>query len=233
MKKSLLLAVGLFPLLMSCGNQNAQNAANGKGIIDCNSIELKQNGSTIFSKEYSFSPDGVFEYKNSDGEFIYTNNFVLDNENSDFTNNDIRWKSLRVYKDKYVIDPEDKVEEYKFNKFVGYVSIENNYYLNLDAKMVDCETKWGEWKASGENKASSTTSSDSSSTPSPYEKVLANPDNKKAYECLKTNFYPTLSHSSSNDEMMIVLDLAKKGGEYHSYFKYGDDVVASYEAKWF
>ncbi|GEM_PF-1504270 len=233
MKKSLLLAVGLFPLLMSCGNQNAQNAANGKGIIDCYSIVLKQNGASIFSETYAFSVDGVFEYKNSDGELIYTNIFSFDNENSDFANKVYRWKSLHVYKDRYVTDVNYEGEEYKFSKFVGHVSIESNYYLNLDTKMVDSETKWGEWKASDENKASNSTSSDSSSTPSPYEELMKNPDNKKAYECLKTNFYPTLSHSDSDSSMAIVLDSAIKGAEFHTYFKYGDDVVASYTAKWF
>lgn len=126
---------------------------------------------------------------------------------------------------------DEEGEEYKFNKFVGFVSLEQNYYLNLDAKMVDSEVKWGEWKSS-DNKTSSSSSSTSSS-PSPYETLFKDADNEKANECLKKNFYPTLTQGSGSTDTTIYLDISMKGSEFHTYSIYGDDATVTYTAKWF
>lgn len=189
--------------LVSCGNSISKK--DTRGIIDCYSISVKNGGLTVFSENYSISYVSVFEYKDDSGKCIYVSSRVgqayYDYQTGKETFTDL---PIEVYKNRY----EDKHVSYNFSRFVGYLSCENNYLLDLDARIIDSEIKFSQYLKSD----------------NPNNQDVIN--NKEAYEKAKKGFYTGYYNE-------IHTDMIESGMERHSYTKLGDDCVISYKAKWY
>lgn len=199
MKKLVVLIIFVFGLVLcSCSG----GIKNTSGVIDCYSISVKDGGSTVFNQYYSISYAKVYEYKNSDGESIYTSYRIKYQDVSDEKDS-----LIRVYTSRYTSDYQD----YKYAGFVGYLTVENNYYLDLDTKTIDSEIKYSEYLYSK----------------NPGEE---NGDNKKAYECAK-NCYYVLTSYTQNSYYNLKMDLEENGLERHIYTKLSDSSVITYKVK--
>ena len=179
--------------LVGCSNSDH---SGGKGVIDCYSIRVTNGGSTVFTGNYYAGYATVYEFKSADGKTIYTGQGVSDS-------------SINVYADRYT----NTYVTYTFSRFVGYLTVENNYYLNLDSRTIDSEVKWSEYKYE--------------SNPS-----TAYPDanNKEAYSCAKKGYYENIGYGSGSN---LRLDLTESSLERHTYTKLGDDSIITYVTKWF
>ena len=205
MKRNLVLGLLLAPCAL-CGCSSGETTIQTKGIVDCYSIRVTSGTSTVFYAEYSAGYAEVHEYKSSKGDSIYT-------DSPDYQTSSV----IRLYNNRYTND----YIEYSYVGFVGYLTIEKNYYLDLDNKLVDSEVKYSEYLYS-EN---------------PVADKKA--DNKKAYDCAEKNYFIKSSFSGVNDpdteEYVCILrtDLVEKSLMRHSYMKLGEDSVIDYKAKWF
>jgi len=199
-----ILSIATITVLCSCSNNGSSSSSNTKGVIDCYSIKVTEGGSTVFSQNYSASWARVYEYKDSKGSSIYTSTRTQTYDSS----YQMIDTPIRVYPDRYTSD----FTEYTYDKFVGYLTVENNYYLNLDNNTIDSETKYSEYLYSANPSGETLTA-----------------DNKKAFECAKTNYYII----TSNYNNVIRIDMEEKGLERHTYTKLGNDSIITYKAKWF
>lgn len=193
-RKSLLIGL-LSAATLMCSCSNGGTKTQIPGTIDCYSIRVYKTGntSTIYRHYYKISYSGVYEYKNSIGESIYTN---------------ARYNSgLMVYKNRYTI----QYDTYSYTNFVGWLTCEDNYYLDLNNKIIDHETKYQEYLYES--------NPDSSKA-----------DNSRAWECAKKGYYKILNDYYRGT---IYLDITDKSLETHDYTKLSDDCVIEYIAKWF
>lgn len=189
-----LFTVAILLILCSCST----NKTNG--VIDCYSIKVTSGGKSI-NQTYNASTARVYEYKSANGDSIYTSAELY---SYDYQSDSTTYK-LKVYADRYTSD----YIEYTYSKFIGWLTVENNYYLDLDNRTIDSEVKYSEYlyAKNPDNSAA---------------------DNKKAYECAKNNYYII-----SGSTYVLRLDLEEKGLERHTYTKLGDDAIIEYRAKWF
>ena len=198
MKKIKLIYLPLLAIcLVGCSNNDH---SGGKGVIDCYSIRVTNGGSTVFSETYYAGYATVYEYKSAEGKTIYTG---LGNADT----------SVYVYADRYT----NTAVTYNYSRFVGYLTVENNYYLNLDSRTIDEEIKWSEYKYE--------------SNPTTNYPDGTTPNNKEAYSCAKKGYYNAAGglYSTTN----IRLDMNESSLERHTYIKLGDDSIITYVAKWF
>lgn len=195
---------GLLIMFMLClCSCSANNQKNTSGTIDCYSIKVTDGGKTFFNETYSAYTSKVYEYKSANGDSIYTNNRIY---KSDFQGNIVDYK-IFVYQDRYTSD----YVEYSYSGFIGWLTVEHNYYLDLDNRTIDSETKYREYLYATNPEAGEA-------------------DNKKAYNCAKNNYYVVANYTRN---AILRLDLEEKGLERHSYTKLGDGSIVDYRVKWF
>ena len=209
MKKIMLAgALGLMLLLSSCSN--GKEIDNNKGTIDCYSIKITNGGKTTSSWEYHINYSYVYEYKDISGKAIYTNSHMM---GYDSNYNQVEY-SIRLFDNRYNSD----YIEYTYAGFVGYLTVEYNYYLDLENMVVDSDTKWLEYLYS-------------------TDPTTQSGDNKKAYECAQKNYYQISgsAYPSATGELYFTIrnDMAQTGLERHEYTKLGNDEEISYVVKWF
>lgn len=198
------------PLFALCGCSNGRTAAPTTGIIDCYSIKVAANGdSTAFSGTYQASVSSVFEYMSESGDYVYTDNHILNRYDGGGD------AVIRLYKNRYTND----YTEYSYVGFVGWLTFEKNYYLDLDNRIIDSEQKWSEYLYA--------------TNPSTESSTESSVDNKRAYQCAKSGYYRISSVIYSASYYSIRADLVEKTLETHSYTMLGDDSVITYQAKWF
>lgn len=207
MKKSkLIILTTTILMLCSCSSETNTNN-NTQGIIDCYSIKAKTDSNTILEKTYSSSLARVYKYQSASGDSIYTS-FRSTYNGAD--------TSLYVYKNQY----KSTYIEYTYKGFIGWLTCETNYYLDLDNRIIDIETKYREYLYDT----------------NPNDETA---NNKKAYNCVKNNCYYTESSGFELDETIgkyyfyLKTDLLEKSLERHFYIKLGADTVVEYKAKWF
>ncbi len=208
MRKSVcLLAVLSGCLLCGCSDLSK----NTSGIVDCYSIAVTNLSSSVYSAQYSISYSGVYQYKNSTtGESVYTD------EHSPYTSS-----KIRAYEDRY----SSKHTDYTYVGFIGWLTKENNYYLDLDKKIVIAEVKWSEYKYE--------------KNPDYRYESTSSADNNAAYHCASSNYYLSSDFYYDNklDDKVTVYAFAKdttqKSLERRSYVKLGEDCTIAYQAKWF
>ena len=206
MKKSKLIILTT-TILMLCSCSSGTNTNNNtQGIIDCYSITAKTDSNTILEKTYSSSYIEVYEYKNEKGDSIYTS-FHSKKDGAD--------TSLYVYKNQY----KNTYIEYTYKGFIGWLTCETNYYLDLDNRIIDIETKYREYLYDT----------------NPNDETA---NNKKAYNCAKKNYYANYSGYRLDEievkyYFYLKTDILEKSLERHSYIKLGSDTVVEYKAKWF
>lgn len=197
---------GLLIMFMMClCSCSANNQKNTSGTIDCYSIKVTDGGSTVFSRTYSAYTSKVYEYKSESGDSIYINTRIY---GTDYQENTMDY-NIFVYSDRYTSD----YVEYSYSGFIGWLTVEQNYYLDLDNRIIDSETKYREYLYS-------------------TNPEIAEADNKKAYNCAKNNYY-VLTTSYFHQNLMLRLYLEEKGLERHSYTKLGDGSIVDYRVKWF
>ena len=216
MKKRILIPLFVLAgFLPSCGKTNLKSLITGK--IDCFSISVTNGGTKIFSGEYNSSYSGVYEYKNNEGKSIFLSNHLFGSSSYYGTSEEAE---IHVFESRY----KEQYSIYTFSSFIGWLTVENNYYYDLDENIIDCETKWSQYlyeKAPGEEKG----------------------DNEKAYRCAKegyflanANNYPILlPKDSSSGKLYYTLkkDREESSLERHSYVRIGKDGMVSYKEKWF
>lgn len=199
-RKTLLIGLlGAATLMCSCSNGGITSKTSGT--IDCYSIYVYKTGSTsaTYSYYYGTHYSEVYEYQNNAGDLIYTN---AGSESS----------KLTVYKNRYA----SKYDEYTYVGFVGWLTYEDNYYLDVDNKVIDHETKYHEYQ---------------------YEK---NPNednseanNQRAWKCAKKGYYKIAADYYYFYTAVIYLDTTDKSLESHEYTKLSDDCIIKYTAKSF
>ena len=236
MKKQMRIAATLAAGVLVCGallfSGCEKDGANNSGKIDCYSI----NG-----QMYQTWTQKVYEYKSESGEVIYTDTYLTYywyDYNDEGTAYDTIEKenTISVYKNRYT----EKYTTYTFSKFVGWVTVERNYYFDVNAKTLDREIKFSEYKYEKNPDADS-------------ENKKENVDNKAAYNAIKKYgyycFYESWNYSSplgiskgSNGQVgkdtianpaSIRLDLAENGISRHEYKIFSESDTIMYRAKWF
>lgn len=195
MKSKLLVLLIATISLVGCSKNDH---SGGKGVIDCYSIRVTNGGNTVFQQSYSVSYSAVYEYKTVEGKTVYTGLGEAD--------------FIYVYANRYT----NTSVVYSYSRFVGYLTVENNYYLNLDSRTIDSEIKWSEYKYE--------------SNPSTDYPDGNTPNNKEAFSCAKKGYYQNKGYYSNDP---IRLDLDQSSLERHTYTKLGDDSIITYVAKWF
>ena len=208
MKKLTCIAAALLALT-SCSNGNA-------GRIDCYSIRVTSSSGTSFTKTYHSQFTCVYEYKSKDGGYLYAGAL---HDGADGI-----WP-ITVVEDRY----SGNYVLYTYVRFVGVITLENNYYFEPATRTIDMETKWSERK-DNEN-------------PQNQEKI----DNKEAFEKAKTGYYyvdqtdartytpessQTGGYAASKPCYVISLDTADNRIEKHTYLQVGDDYNVEYTPKW-
>ena len=206
MRKLILLSLAAI-CLAGCSSNGT--AGRTSGTIDCYSIRVTEGGATVFSETYSAGYSKVYEYKSADGEKIYTSTYFHYFDSNTPTQND---SIIRAYPDKYT----SEFKEYSFSKFIGFLTRENNYYLDLGARTIDEETKWSEYKYS-------------TNPTFVYEDT---PNNKEAFNCAKSNYYQDFSGYNSQ-YITLRLDLTESTLERHTYTILGENSIIAYTAKWY
>lgn len=194
--------------LVGCSKNSAAGGTSGK--VDCYSIRVTEGGTTVFNATYSAGYSMVYEYKSAEGKKLYTSSHLYYYDYSTSTQKDV---VIRAYPDKYTND----YTEYSYSKFVGFLTRENNYYLDLGARTIDSEIKWSEYKYASDP----TTVSDGAS------------NNKEAYSCAKSNYYQDISSGYESQYVSLRLDLTESSLERHTYTMLGEDSIVTYTAKWF
>lgn len=237
MKKQMRIAATLAAGILACGallfSGCEKDGANNSGKIDCYSVD---------GYRYETWTQGVYEYKSESGEVIYTDSYLTYNyynkDPNDYRDYEITEKenTISVYKNRYT----EKYTTYTFSKFVGWVTVERNYYFDVNAKTLDREIKFSEYKYEKNPDADS-------------ENKKENVDNKAAYNAIKKYgyycFYESWNHSSSfgtskgsnglvgKDTIAkpasIRLDLAENGLSRHEYTIFSESDTITYRAKWF
>lgn len=209
MKKTILFLLPLC-VLASCGEPKLAEK-DVKGVIDCQSIDVSKSSGKSLSFNYYIDYSMVYEYKNDDGKLLYFSNRytkkMFDSESN--KNIDVDY-SIKVYISRYKSD----FDYYRFNRFVGYLTYERNYLLDLDLNIIDSETKYSEYLFES----------------NPLVDLEAN--NPEAYEKAKTGYY-TYAFNYDVDYGWIYLDMAESSMSRHSYTKLGDDCVVTYKPKWY
>ena len=181
----------LFLLMMSCltlcGCSPTANQTHG--VIDCLEITIASIGVPF---EYKVSTSPVYEYADATGKTLYL----------DFKSTS---SSVHVFADHL----KDDFIEYRFNKIVGYLAMESNYYLDIDKRIIDSETKYSECKLD--------------------LKDLSN-DNSEAYRCAKRGYYTSVisTNSGAAHYYALYLNLADSSLERHSYIVLGNDTLFTY-----
>ena len=209
MKRILLVAIASFGLVGCAYN------AGGSGRVDCYSIQVKGSMGAVLNGTYQTSYSWVFEYKNEKGQTLYTNERYLYVARDPEKGNHAADTTIRAYPNRFTND----YVEYCFNRFVGFVTVENNFYYDPGSRTIDSETKWSECKYE--------------SDPTTLEDGMK-ANNKEAYDCAKRNYYQETGRYSSQPEYFdLRLDLTESSLERHTYIQLGNDAIVTYTAKWF
>ncbi len=204
MKKIICLMT--FLVLMVLCSCSSNGTSKTSGVIDCYSIKVTEGGSSVFSQTYFATTSKVFEYKSAKGDFIYANYRYQYNDSSYQLIDGI----INVYPDRYT----SEYIEYTFVKFVGWLTVEYNYYFDIDNRTIDSEVKYSEYLYANNPTTDAA-------------------NNKVAYECAKKNYYLLTSSAGFNKAYNLKMDLEEKSLERHTYTKLGDDSIITYKAKWF
>jgi hypothetical protein len=190
--------------LCSCNNVEPTKKLN------CNTISIKEDEKTIFEGHSDSLVLGVYEYKNSKGDSIYTDTHLTVNyycsQDVDKVN-----PTIHVYENSSL----ENYEVYNYVGLIGWVSQEYNFYLDPDERSVETEVICKEY----------------SSNSNLDGKVH---DNKKAYECSKKEYYKLTNDilgSYDNYYYDLKKDSAQSAYERHSYFEYGENSIVDYTLK--
>lgn len=200
MKKSLLLLMIAATGLVGC---------TPCGKIDCATIVVMGTSGEILEEESETSHSYVYEYVSDDGMKIYTSDRYIAWDGSSSEGFDF---NLRTYQNRYSND----FTEYTYSRFVGFLTQEYNFYLDLNKRMIDIEIKWTEYKE----------------LTNPVED-LGNPaNNKEAYQCAKKSYYQDDSiESGASSYKAIYLDSADSSLERHAYASVGQEFAIVYTVK--
>ena len=197
MKKIYLLLPLLFICtLTSCKSHKIQSS----GVVECYSISINDSNSLYNSDTYTYSKgySEVYEYKDSNSNKIYSN-FA----NSNNTNTKINLHNSNISGD---------YTEYSYVSLIGYLTIEYNYYLDLDNLIIDCETKFSKYQ-------------------NDINPITTNVDNDNAYKLASSKYYYTTT-SSSYSTIDIYKDQCETSLTRHTYIKLNDNYTISYKLKY-
>lgn len=202
MKKIIILSVAVLGLV-GCSS----NAGGTKGKVDCYSLSVTEGGKTVYSANYNVAVAEVHEYTSAEGKKLFTNCHMTYMDGYSSAKDTV----IRAYPSRY---KQDSIE-YTYSRFVGYLTKENNYYLDLDAKTIDAEIKWSEYLYENSSSANSI-------------------DNKEAYSCAKQNYYQVDSgYYNYGPTYSLFVDITEDGLERHTYTMLGEDSIITYTEKWF
>ena len=195
MKKLLLICAGILSLAGCSGSEK----------IDCYQVSI----SGINSFTYSQQSLNVNEYVSPEGKSIYSNlNSYSSQVYDPVTDQMIQQEAIiRVYENRYT----EEYVDYKFKRTVGLLMQENNYYLDLNNRTLDCEMAFKQAKV---DKAQEETA-----------------NVKEAYSCAKKGYYYLTNYYGS--AIAIKKDLTDPSLKRHTYIQYGEDATVSYVKKWF
>ncbi len=215
MKKKALTLIALATLMCGCANNNetvsSSTVENIPTKVDCMEITVMRNGKEYDWHRHEASESLVWEYANiDDTKMIYLDrHFAYQNE-----------ARTEEYDAKLYITEHGKSEEYFFSDFIGFLKYEVNYYIDIEKKILDIETKWSLY-----DKA------DPFPVTIGIQKERRDSDNELALECAKKGYYTNLGYVDSS---FVTLDIDYLDGslERHKYVTYPEDVTFEYTPKW-
>ena len=216
MKKKALTLIALATLLSGCANNNEQISSSSLEPIptkvDCNEITVMRNGVEYDWHRYESNNACVFEYSNiDDTKMVYLpNHYTYYNEDRTVEHDS------KVY-----VTENGKSEEFYFSDFIGFLKYEVNYYIDIDKKVLDIETKWSLWEKA-----------DPYAVTIGINKEIRPSDNALALECAKKGYYTGIN---AVDSTFVTLNIDDMDGslERHKYITYPEDVTFEYTPKWF
>lgn len=206
MKKELFLSL-MTICLCGCSSNNSI-PATPKGKMDCYSIHVANGSSSGTYYTYSASYSKVYEYKSINGDSLYVNQYIQD---SNYYLDTVQNVKIKAYPNRYT----QECVEYTFNRFIGFLTLEYNYYLDLEARIIDSEIKWSKYEYD--------------TNPEVITDLSVN--NSEAYECAKKSYY--LVNTYASEFYTLKLDLTEHGLDRHTYTLVGDDSSITYTEKWF
>ena len=208
MKKIACALLIIITILVLCSCSASRQTDVNTNIVDCYSIVVKEGSDTIMNLTYSETYTKVYEYRNKDGKSIYADSVSLTYWS--YGNSIVEeYATIKIYPNKN----SDDYIEYEYVGFIGWLKVENNYYFDIENRIIDSENKYSEYLDS---------SNPTSNNPSENENV----DNKKAYQCAKKSYYRISGQYSIKQDY-------EGGLELHTYTKLGEDSRVTYKVKWF
>ena len=199
-KKLLYLIVPVLFLLVLCGC----NSKNTSGTIDCYTITATYSSSSSsdyrnIKYNYSTTYSYVYEYVDEAGNKLYSSSYYT--------------KGVKVFKTRY----NNEFTLYEFSKFIGFLTVENNYYLDLDKMIIDQEVKYSKYLYD--------------TNPKNNQSVEIEADNNMAFECAQKGYYEFNYYDKNTG--VVYLDKTESTLSRHSYVKLGADATVTYTPKWF
>lgn len=214
-KKTTLVMIALASLLGGCGNSNSDASTKSlPAVVDCMEIQVMRNGKEYDWKKYETGESCVFEYSNQDDskmvyiDYYYTYSNDANTEEIDST--------------LYVSD-RGVSEKFYFNDFIGFLKYEVNYYLDVEKKMIDIETKWSLYDKK----------TDPYAVTVGKEKQIRPSDNELAFECAQKGYYTNINADPHSPSLTVHVDEMDGSLERHKYITYPDDCTFEYTPKWF
>ena len=190
--------------MTACSSEEAS-----KG-INCRNIIVIKDGAEIFNNSHDEGYSRVYEYKTTNGKYIYLNEHLTYYEYNEETGIEVTLdKSIYVYSKRN----SDEYHEYRYSQFVGYLKYEENYYYLKEKRTIDSEKKWSEYKYDT-NPASLFGDGE--------------PDNGRAYKCAKKGYY--INNGLDGSQTYTIIRLYETDGslERHTYTKIDKDCEISY-----
>ena len=189
MKKGCLLFLALLTLASCSGSGTS---GKNTGVIECQNLNIYGNNTYNYSEEIM----RVCEFKSANNDKIYTSYAEAGSV-------------INLYQDRYSVD----YVSYNYSGFIGFITMEQHIYLDLDKRIVDLQTNYVECKYQNLEEKSGG---------DPY-------DNPKAYQCAKSGYY--IIYFNFNAPTVVRKSLEDTSLERHTYIQIGDSSVVAYTPK--
>ena len=213
-KKNIFVLVAFASLLGGCGNNaDASSSAPQPTKVDCMEVTVMRNGKEYDWKRYETSESCVFEYSNGDdSKMVYIDyHYTYSNE-----------EKTEEYDSLLYVSDRGKSEKFYFNDFIGFLKYEVNYYLDVEKKIIDIETKWSLYDKK----------TDPYAVTVGIDKEIRPSDNELAFECAKKGYYTNLG-APGNTSVSVHIDEQDGSLERHKFITYPADCTFEYTPKWF
>ena len=193
---------------------SVSSAPTMKNRIECQSITIYCDGVRVDYLIRKEEDRLVVEYANADNsKRIYTDNYFAYIDETQSEN-----KTSKVYVHE---SRKGSYEEYFFVDFIGFVKLKQNYYLDVENRIIDVETKYCLYETDTPYKIR-------------YGSKEKEADNHLAYELAsKGSYYPEIPYNYPRGVPQIDIYLNELDGslERHEYYTYSEQYTFEYRVR--